>query len=304
MWTTLATLALDTNRWLFGGSELTPSSPNTYITCHHGEVWEYNIDSNQFTAIASYKRFLHDRIRRWECSYAYNYPQRKLYLYISAQDLEAYGNYVTCIIINNSLHLIGGTNNNKHLKWDDDQHQFVQIQEFRDFSGCCRSQDAIYLKSKKMLLLFEDKFDRLYTYDIVKHKWNKLPVSSRLPVYTRHFGTTTVLNDQYVLLFGGLGCGVNFNTDIDTIWIFDVSTQTYRKSKIKCPIKSVFEACTVTDNKRNELVVFGFVRDITKHRLPPIYLIKLVQSWYWAGVIFLMDSKSGKHWKINTFDLL
>eukprot|EP01083_Nonionella_stella_P213810 770837_1 len=128
-----------------------------------------------------------------------------------------------------------------------------------------------------------------------KQKWSKLKVTMPQPS-TANFGVTPVLNDQYVLLFGGYTGSGTFSK---VIWIFHVSTQTFRKSKISCPTY-ISKACTITDYKRDELLVFGFIRDITKDQFPPIYLTKLVQSWYCRGMTHLINISSGYHWKINT----
>eukprot|EP01083_Nonionella_stella_P166894 559434_1 len=350
MWTTLASLPRvhsDIRYDEHSLSKLEPSGTNTFLTLDQlGQLWEYNIDLNHFTTIASLKSPSHNLVE-FICSYTYNRSQHKLYIYISGcreshpdfenwyeskmliydrkngtngtlrlinyiPDADDIGLYATCLIINDSLHLIGCDHHhsNKHLKWDDEHQQFLEIQECADFDRAKITQDTICVQLKKMLLLFEPKWDRLHTYDIVKHKWNMLPsISARLPEYrfvNYESGITTVLNDQYVLLFGGregtLFGGIT-TVFSDTIWIFDVSTQTFRKSKVVCPIKASFKACTVTDNRRNELVVFGFVRDLIPNQFPPIYLMKLVQSWYWVGTTFLMDSHCAQHWKINTLDL-
>ncbi len=120
------------------------------------------------------------------------------------------------------------------------------------------------------------------------------------------FGLTAVLNDEYVLLFGGQTNGKLH----DDIWIYSVRDEKFKRSNLKCPRKGEFEAITVCDKVKDEVITTGFVRGqwrlcgIGDHLFPPQYLIKLMNSYYLNEFIHLFGCWSGEHWKINVFDIV
>ena len=54
----------------------------------------------------------------------------------------------------------------------------------------------------------------------------------------------------------------------------------------------------------NELVTFGYIRQLTKNFDIPLELIKLIQSWYSNEIIHIIQTKTQQHWKIAVDDII
>ena len=84
---------------------------------------------------------------------------------------------------------------------------------------------------------------------------------------------------------------------------------------MQCPSKfGTWEAITVNDKTRDELVVFGFVREgwklseIADHLYPPRYLIKMMNRYFLNEYVHLISignhSSYGEHWRMGVFDII
>eukprot|EP01084_Bolivina_argentea_P288775 495696_1 len=321
-WTTL-------NSWRNWSDKLISTSNNTFASWSIGGLFEYSIINDQWTKIIQYPEDITDHMnsdsvydfdKKNQLWYFYNLNPHKPELITfncitndwQFYDIPYFGSYVGCTILNNKFNIIGGRKNNKHLIWNDNTMQ--QIYEFNEYkTGYYLSQDICNIQSKNMLLLFGGtdqnnlkKLGVVYKYNILKQEWNKLSVKMPKP-YRVNFGVTSVMNDRYILLFGGW---LETSTATDVILIYCVSTQTFSESKIRCPEKGIFKAITMNYSKNDELTVFGYVRqqwnlyEMSVDMFPPFYLVKLIQCWYWTGKTYLIEINSGKHWKIDTLELL
>ena len=127
-----------------------------------------------------------------------------------------------------------------------------------------------------------------------------------MPADLACFGCVTVLNDRYVLLFGGTD---EFKLS-DDIWIYCVQDQSFRKSLTKCPKEGTYDAESICDRNKDKCVTFGFVRDcwskckMNDSLFPPEYLIRIMFKYYWVEYIHLFDLKRAGHWKIDVFDII
>lgn len=144
--------------------------------------------------------------------------------------------------------------------------------------------------------------DIIHEYDINNNKWTKL--IHKLPTALSGSGCTSILNGQYVILFGGCNHG-----NKDDIFIYCVRNGTFKESNIKCPKQGHHQAFAINDRKKDNLITFGFVRmcwrecDIDHHLFPPQYLIKIICRYYWNEWIHLFKMYQGNHYKIDVFDL-
>eukprot|EP01084_Bolivina_argentea_P119421 211742_1 len=148
---------------------------------------------------------------------------------------------------------------------------------------------------------FENKYmDSILEYNISQNKWYKLPVL--LPNAMWKCVCTMAIHNRYALIFGGANQDV---VGFEDILIYCFKTQSIKISKVKSPcLGDIYEsAITVTDQQRDEKIVFGYVRDIWK--LVDTYLLKLMHSFYLNEYVYLLEKyNSHKHWKMSTLDIV
>lgn len=133
-------------------------------------------------------------------------------------------------------------------------------------------------------------------------------------------GIICSLDERYIVRFGGTS---NLTANIgeprpvlDGIFVYDLKARTVTKSAIKCPISSSFRAVLLGSNMRNELTVFGFIKQCYKsknlHNVQtlPYHVNHLMSKWYseeWIHLIVVecydKQRKSG-HWKVNLDKLI
>ena len=216
------------------------------------------------------------------------------------------------IIIDNEFHVIGGSGNNKHLKWNRISKEFDVLHDLKEEVNWNKITHRQLVRIKNKVFAFGGYLgllgydDQVVVYDIAANKWHK--GTFRLPMKMCSFGCTKVLNGQYVILFGG---GTSTRMSTDDIWIYDVKNTTFTKSKIKCPRTGQYMAFTISDQRRNQMEVFGYVRSqwltsqIDDHLFPPEYLIKIIGKYYLTEEIHLFYYHGGNsHWKIDVFAIL
>ena len=109
----------------------------------------------------------------------------------------------------------------------------VQIlHEFSDISMTDYVRYHAIVRIKDKVLVFGghvfSALDIIYEYDINDKKWSKL--HHKLPKALSGCGCTSILNGQYVVLFGGCNKG-----NKDDIWIYCVRDETFTESNIICP---------------------------------------------------------------------
>ncbi len=219
------------------------------------------------------------------------------------------------IIINNECHIIGGWGNEGHLKYNNKTKQIELLHKSNDENIMVnQAQCHQLIRVKNKILMFggfrdgSTDTDKICEYDILSNKWNLL--NAKMPHPSSEFGIAPIIRDQYILLIGG-------TKDVwdshDEIWIYSVRDQKFKNSSIKCPRISGFVAVTLNDTVKDEMAVYGFVRniwkasDISDHLFPPHYLVKIICGYYLNEFVHLFDAKSDEHyehWRINVFDII
>ena len=210
------------------------------------------------------------------------------------------------IMIKDKLHIIGGY---KHVRFNQDLQKFEVLHIFRESLNLQTIDAHRVVNVKNKILMFggycnRKLSDSIHQYDITNNKWTKL--THKMPVAMRSFGCVSILNGQYILIFGGN----SQPTSHDDIYIYSVDDKTFKKSDIKCPEKEGYYAISVCDKKKDMLSTFGFVReqwkrcDIDNHLFPPQYLIQLMCKYYQNEDIHLFNFETGQHYKINVFDII
>ena len=228
----------------------------------------------------------------------------KLHIVDTGRDLLG----TRAIMIKNELHIIGGDCDHgrdyKHLKLN-------TRTGIASFDAVC-DQDLGWpqlIKIKDKLFSFgghrgsEGYLDEIHEYDIQSKKWMKtMYIMPREMIVD---GISCVLNQQFILLFGGYD-GI---TNIRKIWLYSMKHKVFKESKVECPGNRGGQVFTINDPKQDELAVFGYIRSqwskcqIYAHLFPPRYLIKIMSKYYMNEWIYLIEDK-GQYWKIDVFDII
>ena len=212
-------------------------------------------------------------------------------------------------IIGDKYHIIGGWNTNKHIVYTPTTKKFDIMHDFDKMKGDFQISYHNLVQFKNKLLVFggldtsNKALGTIHEYSIQHNSWNTLDI--KCPPGLSSFGATTVLKEQFVILFGG---EKQAEIATDDIWIYSIQTQAFRKSKVKCPINGQFHAFSYNDDERDERTVFGYIREffqnISDIKFPPIYLIKIIDKYFlneWIHLFFFgWDSL---HWRIDVCDI-
>ena len=215
------------------------------------------------------------------------------------------------IMIRDEFHVIGGMRNKgyKHLKWNKIEKKFENVHAIK--TNRIWAHRLVKIKNKIIMMGGYDGnnyLNDLLEYDVINNKWTEMKV--KLPKRMLSFGCLAVMKGKYILLFGGEGARSN---EFDDIWIYCVVNGSFTKSTVKCPVKGAFKAFVITDELKDELSVYGFIRNlwkvasISEHLFPPQYLIKIIDKYHHnedVHVISGRHSHFGKHWKMNVFQIL
>lgn len=204
------------------------------------------------------------------------------------------------IMVNDELHVIGGYNGYIHLIYDKDAKEFEKL---HDVEFCY----SLLIKINDKLLSFGGFYNDGYVDDIWEYDQNKWTKCNEIiPKKMRVYGAASVLNHQFVLIFGGWD-GKEF---IDNIWIYSVEDKDFTESKIKCPEEKPGHVIAMYYQDMDELSVAGYVRSECRTRLdliPSKDVMNLIQAHYSTEWIHLFKTgpfDGGKHWRINAFDII
>lgn len=213
------------------------------------------------------------------------------------------------VIIYNKIHFVSDC---KHLMYDPNTFDIFTLNNNIGINYCSN-----LLKLKDKLIAFgaydgHGNFSNdLIEYDIYYNKWSIR--YNFIPTFINAHIAVTILNDQFIILFGGYHKSI---TNDASIWYCTFSNMThFTESIVKCPGDSsrafVF---TFHDAKYDELIVFSFIKvewnesAISKDLFPPNYIVKLMQKYYMNQWIHFIDldpfGNKGLHWKIDVFDIL
>ena len=140
---------------------------------------------------------------------------------------------------------------------------------------------------------------------MLDNTWRKL--ETKLPVKLLFPACVSVLDHQYVLLFGGSNeNGINQGD----IYVYSILDQMIAISNTKCPEKEYYEAIAINDKVKDSLTTFGYVRwqwgecGINDLLFLPEYLIRIICGYYLNEWVHLFGHKTGKHYKIDVFDII
>ena len=201
-------------------------------------------------------------------------------------------------MIDDEVHFIGGNRYTEyvHLKYNKVTQKLDKLHDI-DFGF-----PQLTKIKHKLIAMGGHKggyLDEIHEYDVNKNVWIKC--EERYPRNMIIDGSVVVLNQQYIISFGGYD-GMN----IDGIWIYNVADKVFKESKIKCPGKRGGRVFKVGDIERDELAIYGYIRSQHKDEsLPSKDIIDIIDRFYLSEWIHLIENNScPKHWKINVFDII
>ena len=205
--------------------------------------------------------------------------------------------FTEIICINGVIHVFDG--GCKHFIFHKENSAFDEICQlsYEQFIG-----KAVYLKSKKTIVLFDANTSFIYEYQT----WNKTWITHAFEPMNNmghvQAGTCATTNEKYILIFGGF-----IPRKKDSIFLFDVHNKTFTESSIKCPFREMCRATIMRNDHEDEVIVYGFVNQcfaakqfIGVGKLP-IDVIKLINRLIcneWVHLISF-DQPPNNHWKIH-----
>eukprot|EP01084_Bolivina_argentea_P148481 259566_1 len=221
------------------------------------------------------------------------------------------GAFASSTVINNTFHIIGGDRTTKHLMWDITNKCFTTNHIFQVYLSSLKpahqfyGHALIFHKMKNRLLLFGGSCnslsysDTIYSYDISNNKW--ILLNDTMPMKLSHCGYVKI-SDKYVIIIGG-NANITDN-DYRSIFICDLDTMKWKKSKMKSPISGSVNGVVVGMNKMKCLLVTkGYLRQCWKIfdniATFPDDLVQLIANWYDRQFLHVLKPRvRGQHWGI------
>eukprot|EP01084_Bolivina_argentea_P163916 285078_1 len=333
-WLNLTAIPCNPDKWYQKNTWLIPTvASGKYLIVIHQQdgIWQYNFKMNQWYIIqntdslsffknGSNVAATFDDVTKliYVCNNNGSIESLQLttnkYQFHSISNISDYirdfGSGQQIICINNQLHIIGGNFNNKHFKYNPNSLTVDTLHTFDECSSGFIDHQIVLVKNSLFMFGGYDSYhstvlDIIHQYDIKSNQWHRLNV--RMPKALFAFGCVSVINDNFILIFGGIDKDYK---RCSSIYIYSLLTQQFTVSKIRCLKKGRVKAITIKDKDNDEKIVFGFVRtswklcNISDHLFPPEYLLRLIHAFYLQEFVHLIHYFSGKHWKISVFDII
>ena len=232
------------------------------------------------------------------------------------------GIYAQAIFYDDQFHFIGGIQN-KHIEFDPynsnkdltiiSNNFALNSLKFHQYQEHLLMEHRLLKMPNSKIILFGGKTpdflrDEINTFDTKKNSW-QTSNHFRLPKPLSDFAITSVLDNSFIIFFGGNTTECYDNEYSDDIFIYSLNDKIFTTSKIKCPQQIISpQAYSINDRKKDHLIIFGSVRDIWKKfkiadsLFPPEYLIKIICLYYWNEFIHLFGVNC--HYNIDIFQLL
>ena len=215
--------------------------------------------------------------------------------------------------VDGTIHAI--TKSAKHLIWNDADNEFNQIYDFKQNDDILdiHSPSVIYVKSKQKLFLIGAQIRGpkyppcgIWTYSLLTNKWERIDYLK----FDNYGGSVIKTSDEkYMIIFG---CWDKDDSVLkkDRIYVLDIRDDNeykLRKSAINFPKLDRHNILIRGGEIEHEMLVIAWIADLFKREkfkhleLLPVYLMKLICSWYiqeeihWIGA----DYTKNEHFVIN-----
>ena len=303
---------------------------------YHG-ILKYNTINKTWTNLVKYP----DDMTMEDHQIAYNPNNKKIYLQgldmcviiydINNKKFKIFSSHIQCgsnptlLIINDELHLFGGFSSNKHLLFNKTYCEYKTIDEINSSIQGLHKPYSVYVPSKNCAFIMggteinmplgTNACDTIYLYNFNTKTHEKLDVC--LPKEYSSLSAVLNADQDKIILFGGR---VENAVVYDDIYIFDINTYKFTKSKIKCPCPGDFRPILMDNSSIEELIVFGYLHyiwnqiKVNKSYILPMQLIKLIEKFYAYKDIYLIKylfdfsadnskKRKAKMWRINANEI-
>lgn len=228
-----------------------------------------------------------------------------------------YAEAESLILLDNELHIFGYAQDYRPF------HSAINVVTWEvaeaDISGCpfqfeC-SRVVMYEDAKTRFILEYKGW--LVQYRLQDKQFNVLEwTKSVQPRFNS--GIVHTLDKRYILRFGGNDIsdldGLSGDGVFNNIVVFDMKTESVTKCDLKCPVPAAFDAILLGSELRNELTVFGVVREIFAAsefkdvQKLPVHIIQMTCNWFsneWIHLVASNKERSNKgHWRVNVDEFL
>ena len=202
-----------------------------------------------------------------------------------------FGIWPKLILIDNKLHIIGGSRNKYHLIWDNDQKKLETIYSFPVLTEGFYGHNIVYAENKRFIYLFggfdgENSYiDEIWKCEIDKnYQWTKL--KDELDEFYRKAAILTG-DEKYVVLFERWG-----------VRLIDTDQDTSHKKDVDVPINT---SCGLLGrNDKDGIIVHGYLRQfVTKYKMIiPIELYGIIDAYHCSNMVYLANEETQYFCKI------
>eukprot|EP01084_Bolivina_argentea_P220481 373647_1 len=217
---------------------------------------------------------------------------------VAKNALKQFGYGTECININDEIHVIGGSRNNTHYKWNDNDCKFV-IESIPSgpFDMKINNHKLIFVESKQKLFLIGGErgtgySDKIHFYDLQTKGWHE---HRCIPKIMFKFGVALTNDDKYIIIVDG---------NNGQFYILDIDNTRYYTTKIKTPIQEgELEIICVLNTYFTSLLVNGYIRTIEFETFVSADIIDLIIKMYMTEYIHVINGQS-QHWKLPIHEIL
>jgi len=223
-------------------------------------------------------------------------------------DCQNVGSHPRMEFAKDSLHLIGGEENDQHLIWNDDDCDFQRVHRFCSLIH----HRVVFMKRMQSLWCFGgmismgSKFDVICNLNLSDHSWHAL--KDKMPFPTSGAGIVSILQEQYILIIGGNIA----RRRSDDIFVFDVKQRVFYQSTVKAPVAGSCFAVVPSKRKWYNMLVVGYVHSMrnsgdlefeTEMAFPQC-LVDLTTDLVEDKQVHVLQHGTGHHYRISVHSIL
>ena len=227
----------------------------------------------------------------------------KTEIFTVSENMYHDGSHCKSLFINGKFNIFFGwdDNNKNHYIWDDQQQHLQKVFEFGPIlAGIRNTQSVMHSRLKNQVYIIQAMDSIIYTYSLGDKTCTKIELD---------FGECAIFDsavltkdERYIICFVGLLDGSGFN-----IKFIDLTVMRVFQSNISTPDEVLDTFCVTNDERKEELLTSGYVRNCWKMnefkdmRYPPVYLVKVIEKYVCFEMLYYLGNRL---WKINVDEIL